>query len=73
VRAKGKGDMRISVDSEEVKNLGNKLDRAVEEFDVSTLYVQLPVLICITGYLLHPRRARRGGCTRACVITLQTP
>jgi hypothetical protein len=36
VRAKGKNIARTSADLEELKKLGEKLDRAVEEFDVST-------------------------------------
>jgi hypothetical protein len=37
VRAKGKNIVRTSADLGELNNLGEKLDRAVEEFDVSTL------------------------------------
>jgi hypothetical protein len=36
VRVKGKNIVRTSADVEELKKLGEKLDRAVEEFDVST-------------------------------------
>jgi hypothetical protein len=36
VRATGKVAMRTSGDLEDLKKLGEKLDRAVEEFDVST-------------------------------------
>jgi hypothetical protein len=36
VRARGKVAMRTSGDLEELKKLGKKLDRTVEEFDVST-------------------------------------
>jgi hypothetical protein len=45
VRAKGKDAIRMSVDLEEIRNLGKKLDRAMEEFDVSTLDVQQSVFI----------------------------
>jgi hypothetical protein len=37
VRAGGKDAVRVSADMEELKELGEELDRAVEEFDVRTL------------------------------------
>jgi hypothetical protein len=37
VRGKGKDAVRVSADLEELKKLGDKLDRAVEELDVRIL------------------------------------
>jgi hypothetical protein len=37
VRARGKDAVRVSADMDELKELGEELDRAVEEFDVRTL------------------------------------
>jgi hypothetical protein len=36
VRAKGKDAARVSVDQEQIKKLGQQLDRAIEEFGVRT-------------------------------------
>jgi hypothetical protein len=37
VRARGKDAVRVSADIDELKELGDELDRAVEEFDVRTV------------------------------------
>jgi hypothetical protein len=44
-RAKGKDAARVSADQEEIKTLGEQLDRAIEDFGVRTLITQN--LLCV--------------------------
>jgi septal ring factor EnvC (AmiA/AmiB activator) len=54
-RAKGKDAARVSVDQEEIKKLGDQLDRAIEDFGVRTLTTQN--LLCVRANDIYQVRS----------------
>jgi hypothetical protein len=55
VRAKGKDVVRVSVDQEQIKKLGQQLDRAIEEFGVRT--TSRGILNALLTHLRWPPRS----------------
>jgi hypothetical protein len=66
VRARGKDAVRVSADIDELKELGEELDRAVEEFDVRTLLPCNHLIMSTLFARLLPRSVLKSS-WRMCV------
>jgi hypothetical protein len=66
VRARGKDAVRVSADLDELRELGEELDRAVEEFDVCTVPPQNhSIALTLYARLLPPSVSKSSW--RMCV------